>query len=103
RRHRVKHSGVAGYDAPDGPGDRDAGRHLKPPLSPAFSLARPDPSKGGEPMANSRKRMWGVAAGAIALGIVGASVAVAGLVSGGGPAKSDCYAEWDVKDVGARD
>jgi len=54
-------------------------------------------------MANSRKRMWGVAAGAIALGIVGASVAVAGLVSGGGPAKSDCYAEWDVKDVGAKD
>ena len=54
-------------------------------------------------MANSRKRMWGVAAGAIALGIAGASVAVAGLVAGGGPTKSDCYAEWDVKGIGAKD
>ena len=53
-------------------------------------------------MANSRKRMWGVAAGAIALGIVGASVAVAGLVAGGGPTKSDCYAQWNVSGVDAQ-
>jgi hypothetical protein len=47
--------------------------------------------------------MWGVAAGAVALGIVGASVAVAGLVAGGGPTKSDCYAEWDIKGIDAGD
>jgi hypothetical protein len=53
-------------------------------------------------MGKSGKRVWGVAAGAIALGIVGASVSVAGLVAGGGPAKSDCYAQWDVKGVAAK-
>jgi hypothetical protein len=50
-------------------------------------------------MAKTRKRMWGVAAGAIGLGIVGASVAVAGLVGGGGPQKSDCYASWNITGI----
>ena len=50
-------------------------------------------------MGYNRKGMWGIAAGAVALGIVGASIAVAGLVAGGGPTKTDCYAEWDISGI----
>ncbi len=54
-------------------------------------------------MGYESKRVLGIAAGAIALGIIGASIAAADLVSGGGPIKSDCYAEWDVNGVSAGD
>jgi hypothetical protein len=52
-------------------------------------------------MGYESKRVWGVAAGAFALGIIGVSIAAADLVSGGGPKKSDCYAEWDMNGVTA--
>lgn len=50
-------------------------------------------------MANDRKWTWGLAATMIGVGVVGASLATAGLVGGGGNKRSDCYASWDVRGI----